>query len=289
MSGDRSKTMEPAEPFTFGIALVSRRSAGDWDRVQDLLDLTLASLQGQTEQDFKVVIAGHERPRLPDDPRISFLAADWPDEAPDPRNADSGRKHHAISEHVLHAGGGLLMFVDADDWVDVCTVEAARRMIPPQCAGGLVESGLVIDFRTLRSAAVPHPLIFDDAYHRICGSGGIIRVNAGANDDLRRNPYLTLRPHNSWVEHAEAAGLALTRLPLLGSYVINHSENHSEVHGSHVQWRAEMTRAVNRQGGVLSHGLAARFGLTLTRIRAAQDGGPETYKGHEAGTQGVVV
>jgi hypothetical protein len=69
MAGDRSKGMNPAEPFTFGIALVSRRSAGD--RVRALLDRTLASLQGQTDPDFKVVIAGHERSRFPDDRRIS--------------------------------------------------------------------------------------------------------------------------------------------------------------------------------------------------------------------------
>jgi hypothetical protein len=288
VSGDRSIAMEPAESFTFAIALVARRSANDWDRVQDLLDLALASLLGQTEQDFKVVIAGHEWPRLPDDPRIGFLAAEWPVEAPGLRNADSGRKHHAVCEH-LHSGGGLLMFVDANDWIDVCTVEAARRMIPLECAGGLTDSGVVIDFRILRCAAVPDPRIFDDAYHRICGSGGIIRLEAGAHDDVRRNPYVMLRPHNSWVEHAEAAGLALTRLPLLGSYVINHSENHSEVHGPQAQWRAEMMRAVNRQGRALSHGLAARFGLKLARIGSVQHEGRRTHKGHEAGPQGVVV
>ncbi|MFW6076499.1 MAG: glycosyltransferase family A protein [Hyphomicrobiales bacterium] len=281
--------MTSAEPFTFGIALVSRQSAGDWDRVQELLDLTLASLQSQTEQDYKVVIAGHERPRLPKDPRISFLAADWPAEAPDARNADSGRKHHAISEHVLHSGGGLLMFVDADDWVDVCTVEVARRMIPRNCAGGLVEQGLVVDLASLQCAAVPHPRIFPGDYHRICGSGGTIRLDAGARDDVRRNPYLTLRPHNCWVEHADAAGLGLAKLPTLGSYVINHAENHSEIHGPHAQWRAEMTQAVNHEGGMLCEGLAARFGLTLERIRTVSSGAARTHKRHDAAPQGAVV
>lgn len=275
--------MSSDEPFTFGIALISRQWAGDWARVQDLLGLTLTSLLAQTDQDFTVVIAGHERPRLVDDPRIHFLAADWPVEAPGLRNADSGRKHQAISEHVLHSGGGLLMFVDADDWVDVCTTEAARRMIPAHCAGGLLDQGLVIDFATLRCAAVPHPRIFEDAYHRICGSGGIMKVQADASDEVRRNPYLTLRPHNSWVENAEAAGLELARLPMLGSYVINHTENHSELHGPHAEWRAEMTQAVNREGGALSNALAARFGLTLADIRS------RTHKRHEAARQGAAV
>lgn len=128
--------MPSAEPLTFGIALVSRHNAGDWDRVQAFLGLTLASLQAQTDQDFRSVIAGHERPCLDDDARISFLAVDWSVEDADAHNADSGRTHHAISEHVLQSGGGLLMYLDADDRVDVCPVEVARRMIPSGCVGG---------------------------------------------------------------------------------------------------------------------------------------------------------
>jgi hypothetical protein len=34
VSGDRSKVMEPAEPLTFKMAFLSRRSAGEWDRVR---------------------------------------------------------------------------------------------------------------------------------------------------------------------------------------------------------------------------------------------------------------
>jgi hypothetical protein len=281
--------MTATEPFTFGIALIARHSARDWDRVQALLDLTLASLQAQTDQDFKVVIAGHEPPRIGEDPRISFLAADWPAKQPGPRNADSGRKHHAISDHVLRSGGGLLMYVDADDWVDVCLVEAARRMVGPDCVGALIDHGVVIDFRSLRCAAVPHPRIFEGEYHRICGSGGIIRLRPKARDKNRRNPYLALRPHNCWADHAEAKGLALARLPMVGSYVVNHAQNHSELHGPHARWRLEMTQAVNREGGSLSPGLAARFGLTLDRIRAVSDGQPRTYKRHETARQGAAA
>lgn len=182
------------------------------------------------------------------------------------------------------------MFVDADDWVDVCLVEAARRMIPIHCAGGLIDQGLVVDFRTLRCAAIPHPQIFEREYHRLCGSGGIIRVRPDVRDPVRRNPYLALRPHNCWIEHAEAAELALTKLPVLGSYVINHAQNHSEIHGPHAQWRAEMTQAVNREGGVLSRGMAARFGLALGQIRAvSRQNRARTHKRHEAGPQGAAV
>jgi hypothetical protein len=101
---------------------------------QALLGLTLTSIRAQTDPDFRVVILGHDRPAtLPDDdPRVEFLEADWPAEAPGPHNADSGRKKHAINDLVLERGGGLLMFVDADDWVDRDLVSSARGAIRPR-------------------------------------------------------------------------------------------------------------------------------------------------------------
>ena len=88
-----------------------------------------------------MVIAGHDRPRtMRDDPRLTFVEVDWPVQHPGPDNADSGRKKHAISEFVLERGGGLLMLLDADDWVDVRLVEAARAAIRQGQIGVLIES-----------------------------------------------------------------------------------------------------------------------------------------------------
>jgi hypothetical protein len=61
----------------------------------------------------------------------------------------------------------------------------------------------------------------------------------------------------------------LARLPVSGNYLINTSENHSEVHGPHPQWRRTFTAAVNREGHALDGVIAARFGLSLGQIRAA--------------------
>jgi hypothetical protein len=121
------------EPFTFGMAFVPRATARNWPLAQALLGLTLTSIRAQTDPDFRVVILGHDRPAtLPDDdPRVEFLEADWPAEAPGPHNADSGRKKHAINDLLLARGGGLLMFVDADDWVDRDLVATARAVSPP--------------------------------------------------------------------------------------------------------------------------------------------------------------
>jgi hypothetical protein len=70
---------------------------------------------------------------------------------------DSWRKKYAINQLVLGRGGGLLMFLDADDWVDVRLIEAARALIGPGQIGAVIEAGIVTDFQSLRAAPLPHP------------------------------------------------------------------------------------------------------------------------------------
>jgi len=167
--------MAPSLPFTFGIALTPRAAAGNWRLVETLLDLALASVLAQTDQDFRVIIAGHDRPRttMDGDPRLTFLAANWPVRDTDRYNDDSGRKKHAINDFVLASGSGLLMLLDADDWVDKRMVEAARAAIGPVQVGGLIPAGFVTDFRTLRAAPLPHPRIFAGEFHRLYGSSTV--------------------------------------------------------------------------------------------------------------------
>lgn len=258
------------EPFTFGIALIARQSARNWGLIETLLDLTLRSVCAQTGQDFRVVIAGHDRPRsMPADPRFSFIEADWPPDGPGLHNEDSGRKKYAIGHHVLERGGGLLMLLDADDWVDTRLVEAARALIAPHQIGAVIDAGFVADFRALRTAPVPHPRIFDREFHRICGSSTIARLRPDAVDPLWQNPCDVLVSHHEWLEGARARGAELARLPLSGAYLVNTSENHSEVHGPYAGWRRSLTECINRNGDEIDDAFARRFGLSLDRIRAA--------------------
>lgn len=264
--------MHRPEPFTFGIALIPRASAQNWRLVEALLDLTLTSVRAQTDQDFQVVIAGHDRPRtIPSGPRFTFFEVDWPVQEPGPHNADSGRKKHAISDFVLERGGGLLMLLDADDWVDVRLVETARALLGQDQIGALIDSGRITDLQTLRAAGLPHPFIFEGEFHRLCGSSSIARLRPDAADPLRRDPCNVLRSHHEWVESAQEHGAELVRLPVSGSYVINTSENHSEVHGPLAAWRRTLTASVNREGQPVDGALAARFGLGLDQIRAVSD------------------
>lgn len=256
------------EPFTFAVALTPRMNAGNWALIEALLGLTLASALAQTDPEFRVLIAGHERPRLPADPRLEFLAVPWSPEPPGPYNDDSGRKKHWLADRVLERGGGLFMVLDADDWVDRRLVEAARAVLRPDEVGGLIGAGLVADLRTLRAAPLPDPDVSDLAFHRFCGSSGLVRLRPDAADPLRRNPFEVLRSHHRWVEAAAEHGAALAALPVSGVYVINTSENHSEVHGPYAGWRRSFTARVNRAGRALDEATLARYGLDRARVRA---------------------
>jgi hypothetical protein len=184
--------------------LIPRASAQNWPLIEALFDLTLTSVRAQGDRAFRVVVAGNDRPRImPDDPRVTFVEVDRPAQDPGPNNADSGRKKHAISEFVLARGGGLLMLLDADASVDIRLVEAARAMIGRNQTGALIESGMIADFQTLRAATLPHPHVFDGAFHRICGSSSIARLRPDATEPLHRDPCNVLRSHHEWVEAAQ--------------------------------------------------------------------------------------
>lgn len=252
------------EPFTFGIALLSRRSARNWPLIEALFGLTWASLTMQTDPDFRVIVAGHEPPStLPADPRVSFLAVDWPSETPSACNGDGGRKKDLLSDLVLGSGGGLFMALDADDWVDVNLVRTARQCIIPNAVGGLIGAGFAVDFQHLRCAMLPLPELPAIEFHHVCGSSTVARLDPALSDPLRRNAFRLLGSHHKWTETATELRANLVRLRLAGAYVVNTSENHSELHGPHARWRREFVDCLHRHGTALDQGILSRFGLSF--------------------------
>ncbi|MGI3903331.1 MAG: hypothetical protein ACRYGP_13220 [Janthinobacterium lividum] len=247
--------------FTFAIALTPRGNAGDWRLIETLLDLTLASVRAQTDPNWRALIAVHERPRLavPDD-RISFVEVDWPVAPPGPYNDDSGRKKHFLSDLVRDRGGGYLMILDADDWVDRDLVAAARAGIGENHVGALIEAGLVVDFRTRRAAPLPHPELEGLPFHRFCGSCGVVLIRPDADTPIGRDPFAILRSHHLWVEVAEEHGVTLASLPVSGAYLVNTGENHSDLHGPYADWRRDFIARVNTVGSRLDAATSARFG-----------------------------
>ena len=253
------------ERFTFGIPLIARTAANHWQIVEALLELTLLSVRAQTDQDFRVIIAGHDRPRFASNLAFDFIEATWAPEAVRADNLDSGRKKTAISQKVAEDGGGLLMFLDADDWADRRLVETARRTIEPHHVGGIITSGCAVDIRGLKSVPVPGDL-FEQDFHRLCGSSIVARLDPAATSPVRRNPLGPMHEHYRWIEACRENQVEWRNLDVLGSYTINTAANHSEQYGHFSNWRREFTSLVARDGQPLRRGFLAGFGLTLEHV-----------------------
>jgi len=159
------------------------------------------------------------------------------------------------------------MALDADDWVDTRVVETARRCMGATAAGGLIDAGFAVDFQRLCWSGLPLRGIPKVEFHHVCGSSTVARLRPDLADPRRRNTFRLLRSHHEWTEVAAEHGADLVRLPVVGTYVVNTSENHSELHGPHVTWRQAFVSSLNHGGVALDQAFASRFGLELDHIR----------------------
>lgn len=256
------------ERFIFGVPLIARAASRDWNMVERLLELTLRSVLAQRDQDFRLVLASHDEPACwralaTGDPRFVRLQADWPAEAPDSANNDGGRKKALVKGWMREAGGGLLMFLDADDWVDRDLVRSARAAIGPEHVGGLVAHGVAVDVASGRAARFPVPGAWDGPFHGLCGSSTVARVRPGGTEWIERDPNLILGPHGEWEARAAAGHHQLARLDVWGAYLVGAGQSHSETYGPFAEWRRDFSAAVRRAGAPLDVATAARFGVTL--------------------------
>lgn len=258
----RFGAMSAPTPFTFAIPLVGRAAAADFALVEALLSLTLRSVLAQTDPDFAVLVLGHDRPSaLPDDPRVRFVAADWPCAPQDPANDDAGRKRHRLGRLAAARGAGFLMLLDADDLVSRDLVARARAEIPPDAIGGVVAHGAMLDLATARMAGLPLPGVYERPFYTLCGSSVVARLRPGDPDPLRADPLCVLRDHHCWPEAAHALGAQVVALSARACYLVGTGASHSERHGPFAAWRAMLNEAVRTIGRPADGASLAGYGI----------------------------
>jgi hypothetical protein len=261
------------EPFIFGIPLVARSCAGDWAVIEHLFSLTLRSLLAQTDHDFRVILAAHDVPaawaNLAETSRFSLIRADWKPEPQTSANDDGGRKKWLIKQAVRNSGGGLLMFLDADDWVATDLVETTRAVMRPHHVGAIITDGFALDYTSLHAARFPIDGAFDGPFHTLCGSSTVGRIVPSATEQHRLDPHMALGSHHEWEVQAARNGLTLARPPTSGVYMVGTGENHSEHRGPFAEWRRHVTQTVQSRGTVLSAELAKTFGQNIQDLLAS--------------------
>lgn len=155
----------------FLIPLRSRHSACNWEEVCRRYRATLRSLQAQTSERFRVLVAGHEHPELePDQPAPVFLKAYFDPPPPDDwvaQRLDRDRKLHMLLVEAGRLGGGAIMRVDADDLISRNLVAYVEHH--PFAHGFFLRYGY--EYRVSSGRLHRNPFM-----HRYCGSTHIVRV-----------------------------------------------------------------------------------------------------------------
>jgi hypothetical protein len=118
----------------------------------------------QTDPASIVLVAGHERPDIPEmnHPLVVFLQAHWCLKEP---MRDKRLKLELIACHWRWVGGGFLMPVDADDVLSSRIVDHVRSK--PARRGFYIAKGYELNDASGRLAPSPR-------FHKACGSCNII-------------------------------------------------------------------------------------------------------------------
>ena len=106
--------------FVFLIALKSRSASQDWRLTTKLLSQTLASIQNQTNPNYKIVVACNQKPDISATVDWVITDNDSPDLSADfyLKEKDRAKKLLIGYEYAKKYNPDYLMPVDADDFVN---------------------------------------------------------------------------------------------------------------------------------------------------------------------------
>ncbi|MFW2830107.1 glycosyltransferase family 2 protein [Sphingomonas sp. ID0503] len=244
-------------PFWFGISLISAQASKDWERTVAVFRNCLRAILAQDDPHFRVVVAGHERPEVPElnDPRVSFIVSDRaPAAKPSEFRADKMWKRRLIFHRMRAGGGGYFMPVDADDLVSNRLVSYIRAQgVKP---GFVIQKGYALDWTARRLAMVPGA--WSVPFERVCGTSAVVlldpeRIPMLHQTDVDDVVQALLGPHANWRLTAEEVGRPLEEIDWPAAvYVVNTAVNLS----------FQRQRAGGRAGQMLSNFARAEVGVT---------------------------
>lgn len=256
--------------LAFVTTLRHPHNSADYDRVETLLQGTLASITRQTSDDYAVIIVGNRRPSFPLPPRTHFVEVDFapPSVEGVPRTGNAP----AVWDKGTKIGIGLIaarefapeyvMQVDADDFVHRDLV--AYIGDNPGRPGWVLKRGVM--YSRSRNAYTPQRKLF-----RICGTSFIVPLDAyDVPDELTvaatqreiadafgESLEQVLGNHRYSLEWWQDRGRALEPLPFSGAvYHVDTGENHSgsELLGLALPYRPHLARdfGINASKGAVS-------------------------------------
>lgn len=248
----------------FAIPLRSRETTKNWENVCRVFRRTLDSAYAQTDGDFKVLVACHERPAFAGeyDERVEFLMSDQAV----PRNQqemllDKGYKISMMGRRIREHGGGYVMILDADDLVS--NRVAAFVNSQPECSGYVSRFGYIYYEGSRYMKMIRNP-------YRICGSCTIVhyredelpdRLPESLLDRSHIDRWLIRTSHRILPEKLAKMGRPLQNLPFPSTvYLRNTGDNHSLLIGGDLNRKRRMELTFRRKIPIDSD-IGREFGL----------------------------
>lgn len=221
--------------IAFAISLKSKKVSRNWGKVQVNLARTLRSILRSTDRNFLIVIAGHEKPNIPElrHKRVTWLEVKF---AP-PSNAagftrDKMRKRKVIGAYLRKSGfSGYFMPLDADDWIHRRFVEYVRSR--PRANAFILKSGFMANMSQKQM------WFRKDRFYIGCGSSAVFYLSnkdlpkSSKSKKLRKIPFqMTLKAHPKVMQHLSRfkKKYKLIKLPFV-TWVLAHGDNNSMIKG----------------------------------------------------------
>jgi hypothetical protein len=164
------------------------------------------SLYNSSDQDFRIVITGHEKPNVAElrDPRVTFRASSFEKPSgPKEFARDKARKQRSNLEWIKDQGGGDVVMADADDLFHRDLFRVIREA--DHSNGHIIKRGYVFDMTNGKLAPIPGA--WSKAFDAICGSSAILRLTPS---EIREKTRIQkLGPHNRIEENSILMGRPL--------------------------------------------------------------------------------
>lgn len=266
--------MLPPLPFLFAIPFGAKNAYPNWQKANEFLEITLRSIFQQRDSQFNVVIACHDTPEIDksllSDPRLALLHC----QLPVPHNKqdvllDKGFKKLMMGHHfynLLRQGvGGLLMFMDADDFVHRDLVSTCKESVATGEAphGYIINKGYFLEDGRLRK---------HNKFNAACGSSGVIYFNRGdlpatepvsvKDIDADTSYFNQFKAIKTWGETAGNANRPLAECPLRAVVYRRHSWSMSEQY-FHMPLKTRILNKLRhfKDGVPLTPDIRATFGI----------------------------
>jgi|GEM_PF-758002 len=224
----------------FLVSMRSKRASRDWDAACACLSKTLRTVFAQSDQNYRVFIAGHEKPDIPElnSNKVTWMSVSHtPPSNPRGFTADKNAKRRELGFLLGKKGfEGFVMPLDADDWIHRRLVEFIRRS--GERRPTFFDAGFICNLEE-RAVRVRPGANGKRPFFKGCGSGSYFYFK---HADFPRSPTVraskkvkflyAVSSHVSVFEKLlqDGVGIARVQIPMI-NWVLGHMNNNSFLKG----------------------------------------------------------